>query len=246
MDYSKNIKAFLSTLPLDKMRGDQKFLAVAVHCASNSDTNISTTTQVKGSWPRAILKIKYNPAYYHEAQTQGWVNAIGPGKFLVTEEGLQFLHDISGLPATPLSPGAAGLYVFDRGSTHTFDKFLRTILSDAKTEVLIADSYVDDTIFDTVLDSIRPTSLKIKLIYGRQMGTFTAKVTRFKRQYTAFDDRKYSKLHDRFILVDGKGYVIGPSIKDAADRHPALVVKLSGKDSSELVKFFKKLWAVSV
>ena len=46
------------------------------------------------------------------------------------------------------------MVVVNRKATHSFDKYLRKIFVAAKTEVLIADAYVDETIFDTVLDVI--------------------------------------------------------------------------------------------
>jgi hypothetical protein len=49
-------------------------------------------------------------------------------------------------------------------------------------------------------------------------------------------------LHDRFLIVDDRAYIIGLSIKDAASNSPALVVALSTKDSAALDKFFHKLW----
>jgi hypothetical protein len=45
----------------------------------------------------------------------------------------------------------------------------------------------------------------------------------------AFVFRRYKPLHDRFVIVDNTGYVLGPSIKDAASNSPALIVELDNE-----------------
>jgi hypothetical protein len=243
MDFSKNIKAYLNYLPLDTMRASQKLLAVAAYCAQGDTGEDTSTKSVRRHWQRSLLKIGYHPSYYHDAQREGWLDSVSQGVFRLTPEGLQHLVDISGLSSSPANT-AGGLYIFDRKHAHSFDKFLRGILAGAQVKVWIADSYVDDTIFDNVIDSA-DSSLKIRLIYGQKGGSFDSRVSRFQTEYPKFLVKRFNKLHDRFMVVDNEGYVIGPSIKDAANNSPALVVKLSRRDSTELEKFFQYLWSIS-
>lgn len=49
-------------------------------------------------------------------------------------------------------------------------------------------------------------------------------------------------LHDRFLVIDDIGYIIGPSLKDATRNSPALVVKLGAADSRQLLRFFDGMW----
>jgi len=44
------------------------------------------------------------------------------------------------------------------------------------------------------------------------------------------------------MVVDEKGYVLGPSIKDAATQSPALVVEMGSKEKRLLRTFFDELW----
>jgi hypothetical protein len=136
---------------------------------------------------------------------------------------------------------AGGLIVVNRKATHTFDKYLRKIFAEARSEVLIADAWVDETIFDTVLDVI-PKSIPIKLLYAQARGSFAARAARFSTQYSQFAFRRYKPLHDRFVTVDDAGYVLGPSIKDAASNSPALIVVLDSKGKRLLRSFFDELW----
>jgi hypothetical protein len=188
----------------------------------------------------------YNPVFYERAQQEGWVDPVAgkKGAFIITQPGLDHLAALGRSDGVVMSGDlqkAGGLVVVNRKATHSFDKYLRTIFAAAKTEVLIADAYVDETIFDTVLDVIPPT-VPIKLLYSREMGTYAAKATRFAKQWTQFTAKKYKHLHDRFMVVDNTGYVLGPSIKDAASNSPAVVVELDLKEKQMLRNFFNELW----
>lgn len=241
MNFSKNLKAFLNALPLKEMSGQQIFLAIAAHCVGGDTAREINVTDVRHCWPKALVRKLYNPTYYSRAQQDGWVDPVRQGIFLINDDGLQHLTDISSLEKNVASPSNRQLYIFEKRSTHSFDKFLRGIFAKTKTKVFVADSWVDETIFDNVLDSI-PKIVDIKLIYGQKRGKFDSRVVRFKKEYSKFVSKKYSDLHDRFLVIDDTGYILGPSIKDAASSSPALVVELGKKDSAILAKFFQSLW----
>jgi hypothetical protein len=243
MNFNQNLKAFLRSLPLTKMSGQQKFVAVAAILAKGDITTELCTTDIQGEWRKSLLDVKYNPAFYDRAQGAGWADPTGPrGKFQVTVAGLQNLVAlVPEITAEDLKKSGA-LTIFSKKATHTFDKFLRTTFAAAKTQVLIADSWVDGTIFDTVLDVI-PKDCTFKLIYAQARGKFEERAKRFSQQYTKFLHRKYKPLHDRFMIVDDTAYILGPSIKDAASNSPALVVILSSKEKNLLQSFFSDLWS---
>lgn len=246
MNFGLNRKAFLKTLDLAQMSGHQKFLAVAALNAKGQEGIELATRDVRENWPKSQMGQSYNPVFYDRAQQEGWVDRIESkqGMFTVNQAGLDNLAALSKLNTVP-SVGdlkkTGGLVVVNRKATHSFDKYLRTIFAQAKSEVLIADAYVDATIFDTVLDVI-PRSIPIRLLYGRAMGTFAAKTARFSRQWTQFASKSYKHLHDRFMVVDNGGYVLGPSIKDAASNSPAIVVELDANEKRLLKNFFNDLW----
>jgi hypothetical protein len=247
MNFDRNLKAFLRGLPLTKMSGHQKFLAIAaIRCRGKGDTEIRVA-DVRDKWRTSLVGGKYNPSFYDRAQREGWVDpvATAKAKFLVTEDGLQHLSALEGseleVEGGELKRTGA-LVIVNKKGTHSFDKFLRQTLAEAKKHVSIADSYVDGTIFDTVLDAIPPTTV-VKLVYAHDSDNFASRTARFSRQYQQFLARKTKWLHDRFMIVDGIGYILGPSIKDAAFMYPALVVILGQKESRSLQGFFDSLWA---
>lgn len=246
MNFEQNLKAFLKAFPLAEMSGQQKFLAVAaLKCKGKKGIEV-LTSEIKKLWRKTLLQIKYNPAFYDRAQQEGWVDPI-PGKkgvFTVTQGGLDHLTALPTLE-DELSAGelkkSGKLIVVNRKATHTFDKYLRRILAEAKAQVLIADSWVDGTVFDSVLDVI-PKTVLVKLIYAQSRDNFDQRAKRFSTEFQKFSARRYKHLHDRFIVVDDAGYVLGPSIKDAASNSPALVIELDIKEKKLLQSFFNELW----
>lgn len=247
MDFTETIASFLSSLPLKKMSGQEKFLAVATYlCAGEIDKEVAVAEVVK-KWSKVVLKTKYNASAYNRATGQSWLKPIDgkKGVFTVTAKGVKHIEDLSSPQTTSAVVAENSLCIFEKKSTHSFDKFLRTTLSGATTKVAIADSYVDETIFDTVLDSI-PKTVPIQLIYSHIPSTnqtaFDTRQKRFITEYPKYTIKKYKDLHDRFLIVDDRTYIIGPSIKDAASNSPALLVALSSKDSATLDKFFHRLW----
>lgn len=242
MDFTLPSKAFLRQhFDLKKLSGHEKFLALAaVLAVGKTGTNVGTQ-QIKKSWSKTALGIAYSDTYYQRAQVHGWVESVGAGRFTVTEHGITHLEAIASPGLATPSHKMPVLTIFTSGNAHTFDKFLRTQLVNAVSEVRIADSYVDETIFDNLLDQI-PDTVIVYLLYGNARGNFDARVKRYKIQYKQFTAKHNEKLHDRFLVIDDTAYIIGPSLKDAARKSPALVVGLGSSDSSKLKKFFDVLW----
>ena len=246
MNYTLNLKAFLKDLPLVDMSGHQKFLAVAaLICKGQANVEIAIA-EVKKQWRKSLLRAKYNPALYDRAQQEGWVDPVSgmKGIFTTTLGGLEHLAALPTLNKEVSTGGlkqSGGLIVVNRKATHTFDKLLRRVLAEAKTQVLIADSWVDGTIFDNALDVI-PKTVPTKLVYAQARDSFEQRAKRFSTEYQKFAVKRYKHLHDRFVIVDDAGYVLGPSIKDAASNSPALVVELDAKETRLLQSFFEELW----
>lgn len=246
MDFNRNLKAFLNDLPIKDMTGQQKFLAVAaLACGGKTGVELAAK-DIQKKWRRSLLRAKYNPSFYDRAQREGWVDPLSgkKGIFVITTVGIDHLAALPALD-TEVKAGelqqSGSLIVVNRKATHTFDKFLRKVFAEAKSHVLIADSWVDGTIFDNVLDVI-PKTIPVKLIYAQARDAFKERARRFSTEYQRFTPRRYKHLHDRFIVVDDFGYILGPSIKDAASNSPALVAKVGGKEKRLLQSFFDDLW----
>jgi hypothetical protein len=247
VNYSLNLKAYFVGLPSSEMNGAEKYLAFAALLAGGKNDVRVTVADVQRGWRKTVMKVGYNPSFYHRAQGKGWLDPQASGIFLVTESGLDHLSGLS-LSGSNLTRGemrkSGGLIVVNRKGTHTFDRYLRSIFAAAKLEVLVADAWVDETTFDNVLDVI-PKSIPFKLLYAESRGAFDQRATRFAKEFSEFQLRRYKRLHDRFMVVDEKGYVLGPSIKDAASESPALVVEMASKEKRLLRSFFNELWSAA-
>lgn len=234
MNLPKNIQIFLTALPLKEMSGDDVFVAIAFFITGGSLDMEFTSAQVKSHWLKSVIGKAYNGGFVTRAK--GRIHSSSLGKFSLTEEGSTYVERLFG--AVP-SVGTA-LVVFRKKQAHLFDKRLREILKGATSRVDIADTYVSSVLFDTLLENI-PDQVPIRFAYGKDVGGFLSVAARFSKQYH-FESRQTSDFHDRFIIVDDKGYLIGPSLKDAADRKPATLVTLSREDSTQLVELFKDIW----
>lgn len=98
-------------------------------------------------------------------------------------------------------------------------------------------------IYGVVVNKTVHKEVTINLLYGNKQGAFDARVKRFKRQYSHYKIKSHVALHNRFLAVDSVGYIIGPSLKDAARKSPATIVSLGQADSKKLKQFFASFWS---
>jgi hypothetical protein len=201
-----------------------------------------STAAIKQAWPKSLLAVVFHAKYVLESEDQGWIERIRPGQLALTDDGLVRLQEMmnteEGLPLSDKTE----LLVFSAKKAHDFDSLLRQAFSSAKSHVLIADSYVDETIFDTLL-AVIPVGIRIDLMYNHDNGnTFHQVAKRFKVQFPDFHYGHYPKLHDRYLVIDGIGFVIGPSLKDATVNAPAIIVRLDTKQSAKLTTLFTNIY----
>jgi len=249
MNFDKNLIAGLNNLPIKKMAGKEKFVATAAFlCKGSLDIKIKASN-VKANWKKSIFKIKYNPIFYIRAIAEEWVNPInGSGQFTINKDGYKHILSLAGEISTKELRKTGSLIIFNKKSTNTFDVYLKNVLSSAKRNILIVDSYIDGSLFDDIFTEI-PRDIPTKLIYGniksKNINKLNQRVKRYSKEWPKFALKKYKGIHDRFIIIDSLGYILGPSIKDAADRSHAILVILNTKETALLTEFFNELWKTS-
>lgn len=229
---------------LSKLSGHEKVLIVGALVSHRAVENGFDTQSIKAEWRKSVLSTNFNGVYIARAVQKGWLSPVSKTEFCVTENGYSHLDDINKHEAMAGSIGMSnsqGLILFSAGETHSFDKYVRQLLLSATSYVRIVDSYVDERVFDNLLDQI-PKTARIRLLYGKSQNVFNQRAQRFNREFTKFMMKQKNNLHDRFVIVDSAAYILGPSLKDAADKSPASLVKLGVKDSEKLIKFFEELW----
>lgn len=244
INFEKSIRTlYLKDLSGQNLTHAEKALLVVAKVSVGIVGDPVRTFSLRAQWPKTVFKVALHPSYVLSAIDEGWIKRETSGFVSLTDDGLQHINGL--LTAEESNPLAdtTQLLVFSPKQAHDFDKFLRQALASAKSHVRIADSYVDETIFDTVLHVIDP-SVNIDLMFNHDSGTpFHAQAKRFKIQFPKFSYAKYPKLHDRYIIVDDIGFVIGPSLKDATVNSPAILVRVGSDQSTKLITLFDNIYA---
>ncbi|WP_310441999.1 RhuM family protein [Sulfurimonas sp.] len=115
----------------------------------------------------------------------------------------------NGLQSTTLKPKQGIL--FD-GQIYDAYVFVNDLLKSAKSEVILIDNYIDDSVF--TLFSKYP-NLKIKIYTHSISKQLRLDFQKYNAQYQNIDLYEFKKAHDRFLILDGAEiYHIGASLKD--------------------------------
>jgi hypothetical protein len=102
--------------------------------------------------------------------------------------------------------------IFFDGQIYDAYAFVNDLLKGAKSEVVLIDNYIDDTVF--TLFSKYP-NLKIKIYTQAIDKQLKLDYQRYKAQYQNIELQEFKKAHDRFLILDGiEIYHIGASLKD--------------------------------
>lgn len=115
----------------------------------------------------------------------------------------------NGLENTTLKPKQG---VFFDGQIYDAYVFINDLLKSAKSEVVLIDNYIDETVF--TLFSKYP-NLKIKIYTQIISKQLRLNFQKYNAQYQNIELAEFKKSHDRFLILDEKEiYHIGASLKD--------------------------------
>jgi len=102
--------------------------------------------------------------------------------------------------------------IFFDGQTYDAYVFVNDLLKSAKSEVVLIDNYIDDTVF-TLFSKY--TNLKIKIYTQTISKQLRLDYQKYCSQYQNIELREFKNAHDRFLIIDQKEmYHIGASLKD--------------------------------
>ncbi|TKI69967.1 ORF6N domain-containing protein [Sulfurimonas crateris] len=102
--------------------------------------------------------------------------------------------------------------IFFDGQTYDAYAFINDLLKSAKSEVVLIDNYIDDTVF--TLFSKYP-NLKIKIYTQTISKQLRLDFQKYSSQYKNIELKEFKNAHDRFLIIDQKEiYHIGASLKD--------------------------------
>ena len=114
--------------------------------------------------------------------------------------------------------------IFYNGQIFDSFVFIIDLIKKAKTEIILIDNYVDETVL-TMLDNRSPDVLAT--IYTAHLGEkLSLALAKHNSQYQPIKIEHFNKSHDRFLIIDNDVYLIGGSIKDLGKKISTFV-KLS-------------------
>ena len=119
------------------------------------------------------------------------------------------------------------------------------ILANASNNIMIVDSYVDDSIFH-MLANARP-KVQIRILTQKTKGDFTIASAKFKEQHEktqqgTLEVRKSREFHDRFVVADVKIFHLGASIKDAGSKTFILTEFAESDFKASVLKTLSQHW----
>lgn len=90
--------------------------------------------------------------------------------------------------------------VFFNGQIFDAHALVADLIRQAKTRIVIIDNYIDDSVL--VQLSKRKSGLKVDIYCGQISKQLSQDVEKHNEQYPGVTLHKYTKAHDRFLIID--------------------------------------------
>ena len=102
--------------------------------------------------------------------------------------------------------------VFFNGQIFDAYVLVADLIRQAKTRIVVIDNYIDDSVL--VQLSKRQPGVTVDIYDGQISKQLRQDVEKHNEQYPGVTLHKYTKAHDRFLIIDEDVYHIGASLKD--------------------------------
>lgn len=106
--------------------------------------------------------------------------------------------------------------VFFNGQIFDAYAFVADRIKEAKHRIVVIDNYIDDTVL--VQLSKRAPGVTVDIYDGQISKQLRQDVEKHNKQYPGVTLHKYTKAHDRFLIIDETVYHIGASLKDLGNK----------------------------
>ena len=122
--------------------------------------------------------------------------------------------------------------IFFDGQIFDAYAFIAGLIRKAKHRIVVIDSYIDDSVL--VQLSKRNPGVTVDIYDGQISRQLRQDVEKHNAQYPGVTLHKYTKAHDRFLIIDEEVYHIGHSLKDLGKKLFAFS-KMDAMTGSELI-----------
>jgi hypothetical protein len=133
-------------------------------------------------------------------------------------------------------PETKGIY--EPGDEYAFYRDLKGVLGAAKKEVFLIDNYLSLEIFDLYANLIQPGVL-VRMLTDQPKTNLVAVARKYAGRGN-FELRGSADVHDRVVFVDGRCWVIGQSIKDAAKKKPTYMIE--HENPGRMQPVYESIW----
>lgn len=138
-------------------------------------------------------------------------------------------RDIDFFVRTSLPPKEG---IFFDGQIFDAYAFIAGLIRKAKHRIVVIDNYIDDSVL--VQLSKRTPGVTVDIYDGQISKQLRQDVEKHNAQYPGVTLHKYTKAHDRFLIIDEEVYHIGHSLKDLGKKLFAFS-KMDAMTGSELI-----------
>jgi hypothetical protein len=129
---------------------------------------------------------------------------------------------------------------YESGDDFAFYLDLKGILTSSTKEVFIVDNYLSTDFFELYVTPI-PGGVSVRILTDQIKGNLEAVAKKFAAR-GQFELRSSDKVHDRHVFVDGRGWMIGHSIKDAGKKKPTYMVEIGAVLVSSVQRIYEDIW----
>ncbi len=102
--------------------------------------------------------------------------------------------------------------IFFNGQIFDAYTLVADLIRQAKTRIVVIDNYIDDSVL--VQLSKRQPGVTVDIYDGQISKQLRQDIDKHNEQYPGVTIHKYTKAHDRFLIIDEDVYHIGASLKD--------------------------------
>ena len=125
--------------------------------------------------------------------------------------------------------------IFFDGQIFDSYKFISKLIKNAKKSIFLFDNYIDESVLN--MFSKRRKNVFVKIYTKNLSDQLKLDLMKYNSQYEKIEIKKFSKSHDRFLIIDKKDiYHIGASLKDLGKKWFAF-----SKFSEDIFKIVNKL-----
>lgn len=137
---------------------------------------------------------------------------------------------------------------YEAGNSYSFLMDIVFIIKQATKEIFIIDAYLDDETFNLFVGNLQ-NKVEIKILINSTQSKLNKKILdAFKKsnKTISFSIKNSKEIHDRVIFADERCWIMGQSVKNAAEKKPTYIVEII--DVPMMKKIYNDIWdrAISI